>query len=173
MQNEPHSQNDASPAVTETESAPVGSELRGVRGWLLFLCVVLTVLSPLRGIVLLSQSYTESAPYFEVIPGLKTLVFIDLPLSLIVIALSIHAGVSLWTIRPKAVQTAKRYLYLYLGYQALASALPFTVGLPSEANQELATEVAKGLPQGVLFAAIWLTYLKKSSRVQATYLDAA
>jgi hypothetical protein len=42
-------------------------------------------------------------------------------------------------------------------------------GLPSAANQAMMGEVAKNTFRGVIYFAIWYSYLNKSKRVRATY----
>jgi hypothetical protein len=67
------------------------------------------------------------------------------------------------------VQTAKRYLLCFLGYQVIAAVLPFTAGLPSSANEAITAEVVKNVVRGVFYVAIWYSYLNGSKRVKATY----
>lgn len=162
-------------AVFGASSVPGTGEAKykGVKGWLLLLCVGLTILTPIRALVTIGQGYSQSSPHFDRFPGLRVLMIIDIPLSLALVALSVHAGVSLWSIRPRAVQITRRFFYLMLGYLAISCVLPFTAGLPSEANSAMAAEVAKGVIQGLITAAIWLSYLTKSKRVRATYPDSA
>jgi hypothetical protein len=85
------------------------------------------------------------------------------------IAFSIYAGVGLWSIRPGAVRTAKKYFLFYLGYAVIAAALPFMAGLPSAANEAVIGGAVKGTLGGLVSFAIWYSYLNKSERVKATY----
>lgn len=62
---------------------------------------------------------------FDMYSGWKTVFIIDATLSVFLTIMSIRAGLALWAIKPKAVQIAKNYLLLYLGYSVIASILPF------------------------------------------------
>ena len=74
----------------------VASQYKGVGGWLLWLCLGLTVFSPLLTLAMLTKSYLDSAQYFARVPALATLVAVDTILSVALMAFSIYAGLGLW-----------------------------------------------------------------------------
>jgi hypothetical protein len=148
---------------------PFQSRCKGVGGWLLLFCLGLTVFSPLLTLGSLAVSYSDVSQYFEQIPGLLHLTVIDTLLSVGLMGFSIYAGVGLWSIRPGAVRSAKRYLLCCLWYQAVAAVLPFMAGLPSAASEAMIPEVVKQTVRGVIHVAVWYSYLCKSQRVKATY----
>lgn len=141
----------------------------GVGGWLLLLCIVLTIASPLRTLYNLVSSYNELSPAFDLFPGIQNLFYIDLILSVFITVLSIRAGIALWRIKPNAVKTAKTYFWFFLGYSVIAAFLPFTAGLPSVANEAMIPEVIKIMIQSLIYFGVWYGYLSLSKRVQATY----
>ena len=145
------------------------SEKSGVGGWLLLLCFALTIGSPLSTLYNLITFYNETATLFDLCPGLRNLLYIDGFLSVVLMALSIRAGIALWTIKQNAVKIAKNYFWIFMGYSVVAIFLPFTAGLPSEANDAMIPEVIKGFVQSLIFFGIWYSYLKVSKRVKATY----
>jgi hypothetical protein len=144
---------------------------KGVGGWLLLLCFALTIGSPLRTLYSLIASYNTTSQYFDQFPGLQNLLYIDGFLSIFLMALSIRAGIALWSIKPRAVRIAKNYFLIFLGYSVIAIFLPFTAGLPSEANDTIISEVTKGTIQSLVFFGIWYWYLNESKRVKATYIS--
>lgn len=150
-------------------AAPVEPRYKGVGGWLLLFCLGLSVFSPLITLGSLVASYSESSQYFDRFPGLLATIVIDTFLCVGLMVFSIYAGVGLWRTRPGAVQTAKRYLLWSLAYYAVAAVLPFMAGLPSQANDAMMAEVVKETVRGVVYFAIWYSYLNKSERVKATY----
>jgi serine/threonine protein kinase len=160
-----------SPRVSTNPASQPEHSYHGVQGWLLLLCVALTVISPLISIFAILKSYNETSQHFVEFPGLKVTTHVDIFLSLALIMLSIRAGVILWQGRPRAVQTARRYFYLSLGYLVVAVMLPFSAGLPSEVNGAMADEALIQMPQYVFGPVIWLLYLSKSKRVRATFPD--
>jgi Protein of unknown function (DUF2569) len=142
---------------------------RGVGGWLLLLCVGLTILGPLFAVASLTGSFREVSPLLDQFPGLMVLMVVDTTLTVGLMAFSIYAGVALWQIRPGAVSTAKRYLLWSLVYLPVTAVLPFMVGLLSESHPAMLKEIARDTLRGVIATAIWYWYLTKSKRVKATY----
>ncbi|MCM2315177.1 MAG: DUF2569 domain-containing protein [Thermoanaerobaculia bacterium] len=138
------------------------SALIGVRGWLLFLCILLTIVSPLLGLG--SIAVVASSPgnlgvilLFAIVVGAE-------------VALNLVAGLRLWQRRPGAVRFAKRVLVLNLILGAFTILLDPNAGDYSSAESGAA--VARGCSswlRAAIFTAIWYSYLSKSKRVAATY----
>ena len=144
----------------------------GVRGWLLVLCVVLTIISPLLSLRNLITSHNEMSQFpeiFEMFPGLETVFYIDGFLSIALIILCVRAGLALWTIKPNAVKIAKNYLLIFLGYTVVTIFLPFTAGLTPEIRTLIIQEIIRESIRSFIFFGIWYTYLNVSERVYATY----
>ena len=156
-------------APPPSTSIPTEPQYKGVGGWLLLLCLGLIVFGPLITLGSLAAGYRESSEYFDQFPGLLVIIVIDTFLSLGLMAFSVYAGIGLWRVRPGAVQMAKRFLLCFLGYLVVAAVLPFMAGLPSAANEVMIVEVIKEMFRGVIYFAIWYTYLNKSKRVRDTY----
>ncbi len=146
-----------------------GIDYSGVKGWLLMLCVTLTILDPLTGFFTLMGITNLLKPHFNEDPGLFKIVLIQGICSTCLIVYSMYAGVSLWKIVPKALTTAKQYLRLLFCYSFFAIFLPVLVGL-SEKTQ---TDFYKMNPLNnilvMAYVSIWYLYLLKSRRVRATY----
>jgi hypothetical protein len=155
--------------AADTSLAPAEPRYKGVGGWLLLLCLGLTVFTPLLTIRLLAMGFSESSKYFNQFPGLLVITVTDTVLSLGLMAFSIYAGTGLWSIRPGAVQMAKQYLLCFLGYQAIAAILPFMAWLPSAATKAMIGTIAMNTLRGVIYFAVWYSYLNMSKRVTATY----
>ena len=153
----------------ETLVVPQASQYVGVRGWLLLLCLALTVFSPIATVFFLVANYQGAAQYFEQFPGLRLIGQIDIVLSVGMMAFSVYAGVGLWRKKHNAVRIAKAYLWTYLGYSIVASGLPFAAGLPSSTHEAMIIEVVKNLFRALLFFALWYAYLNGSKRVKATF----
>jgi hypothetical protein len=169
MNETPNSPIDQAAPPPLSPAASVEPRYKGVGGWLLLLCLGLTVFSPLITLVSLATSYSVSSQYFDRFHGLLVITVVDTLLSAGLMVFSVYAGVGLWSIRPGAVRTAKRYLLWFLGYHAVAAILPFTAGLPSAANDAMIAQVLKDTVKGVVYFAIWYSYLNRSERVRATY----
>jgi len=155
-----------------TESAKMETpqpQKKNVGGWLLLLCLVLTIFSPIMTFYSLATSFTELERQFMAYSGLKTIFYLDTVLSTILMIFSVRAGISLWRVLPGAVTRAKNYLYLYLGYTGISSILPFMVGLPSILTQAMLPIVFTGVVRSVIFFSIWFAYLNRSKRVKETF----
>ena len=149
----------------------VGKDYKGVRGWLLLLCVSLAILDPFAGFINIMAVTDTLKPYFEQDPALFKLVLIGGVCNICLLVYSMYAGMSLWRAAPNAVMSAKRYLVVLFHYSFFSIFLPQLVGL-SEKTQ---TEIYKTSPINnlivMLYASMWFLYMRKSKRVRATYGD--
>lgn len=147
----------------------INKDYKGVKGWLLLLCVSMAILTPMTGLTSLLAVSDTLKPYFDKDPALFKLVLISGICNICLLVYSMYAGVSLWRIVPNAVVTAKRYLVVLFHYSFFSIFLPQLVGL-SEKTQ---TEFYKDNPIFnllVMFEAfMWYLYMRKSKRVKATY----
>ena len=147
----------------------VGKDYKGVRGWLLLLCVSLAILDPFAGFINIMAVTDTLKPYFEQDPALFKLVLIGGVCNICLLVYSMYAGMSLWRTAPNAVISAKRYLVVLFHYSFFSIFLPQLVGL-SEKTQ---TEIYKTSPINnlivMLYASAWYLYIRKSKRVRATY----
>jgi len=102
-------------------------------------------------------------------PSLEKWFYIDGLLNLVLMGLSIRAGIALWTVKPGAVKTAKNYLLIFLAYTGISVLLPFMAGLPTEVNDAMAPAIIESVFHALIFFGVWYSYLNKSKRVKATY----
>jgi hypothetical protein len=147
----------------------VDKDYKGVKGWLLLLCVSMAILTPMTGLISLVAVSDALKPYFDQDPALFKLVLISGICNICLLVYSMYAGVSLWRATPNAVTSAKRYLVVLFHYSFFSIFLPQLVGL-SEKTQ---TEIYKDNPLYnlivMLEACLWYLYMRKSKRVKATY----
>jgi hypothetical protein len=127
-----------------------------VRGWLLLLCILLTVWNPATMAVVAASRVGGGVPA-------STMVLALLGVRLIVTSIGVAAGMALWHKRPGAVLLAKASLVLsaieVIGRLSTRSGL-------SEAPPGTRLPLALTL---IVFNAAWYLYLEKSRRVRATY----
>lgn len=144
---------------------------QGVKGWLLLLCVSMTILTPVTGFIGLTAITDTLKPYFDQDPALFKLVLISGICNICLLVYSLYAGISLWRIAPNAVTSAKRYFIVLFHYSFFSIFLPQLAGL-SEKTQ---AEIYKTNPLYnllVMFEVfLWYLYLLRSKRVRATYGD--
>lgn len=157
--------------LRKNRDEPASNQYKGVNGWLLFFCVSLTILSPLFTLANISKGYSTATKLADRLPSLMTATIIDSAVSFMIMAFSILAGVSLWSVRPNAVKIAKAYLIALLVYSVLEIPL-FIVTLPSEASDAFMRQSTVAVVRTLLYVGLWYSYLSKSKRVKATYFDA-
>jgi hypothetical protein len=153
----------------EADAVAQDSKLRGVRGWLLFFCVTLVFLNPLATLGVFGLSLSQLAPLFNRFPGLLTLAAVDGIVSLVLMSLSVYAGVSLWRARPGAVKSARMFLIAGVVYLLVSPLFTLLAGLPEGAALAALPDAYLAVGRALLYYAIWLNYLNTSKRVKATY----
>ncbi|HEY4265755.1 MAG TPA: DUF2569 family protein [Micropepsaceae bacterium] len=145
------------------------TRLQGVRGWLLALCLYLTLLIPLLAVLGLVGAWQAAARSATLQNALVYEAVLELGLA----GFAFYSGIALYRRRPNATSIAKIYFItmLTLGVLGLGIALVGAVWQLSDralANQLRGPAVVAGLRQIVL-AVAWLLYLERSRRVHATY----
>ena len=144
----------------------------GVKGWLLLFCIILTIIVPLGSFFNLYAGWIDTYEYFDEISGLNTFVYADSLLSILLVLLSVRAGIALWKIKPRAIIITRNYLLIFLGYTILSTQFLANIsGLSDDIIESMRPEMQKLLIDGVVFFAIWYSYLGFSRRVKATYYD--
>ena len=142
---------------------------RGVRGWLLVLCVVMTGVGPVISAWLMAEEYAAAAPYFAG-SGLVLAVFVGtLVATGAAVAYGMHAGLRLWRVRPGAVSTAKNALLFGLAVDVVSAAVHTAMGPVAESGWALRGGLTTSLLPGLVFFTLCFAYLNRSARVQATY----
>jgi hypothetical protein len=149
---------------------------KGVGGWLLLFCIVLTALSPLSMMKSLFDKNSGLTPedlqYFDRYPTPRSLEAIGQLLGIGITAFSVYAGIGLWRIRPGAVRTAKLYLLCLLGVKIIGVILGFMVTVviyKIELNYKEKYGGVTILVGSLLNFTVWYSYLSRSKRVKATY----
>jgi len=147
------------------------TQYRGVKGWLLLLCICLTILDPFSAFMTLIAVTNAAKPYFDQYPALFRLVLIGGVCSTFLIVFSIYAGLSLWRVVPNAVTTAKRYFISAFLYALLSMFLPVMVGVSEKSVPEFSQGASLNNVIVIVYLAIWYLYLMRSKRVKATYTE--
>lgn len=164
---------DAPSEVPLTEPEPTQGAVRyaGVGGWLLFFCVSLTVLNPALTLYNVVSGFIGSMAVFGQNLGYSALLATDWLVSLAIGMFSLYAGISLWRIHPKAVQTARVFLFVGMIYTVVAPFSPLLLDLTSSQRSAVLSAAVIAAGRGSLYYVIWLNYLMQSKRVASTYAD--
>ena len=152
-------------------SGPLGAvpAPKGVGGWLLALCLMLTLIGPMLSMVLLAEEFAALAPYLADDRVLQAATLAKIAVTACAVAFGVYAGLRLWAIRPQAVSTAKQALLFGLAADILAALLQVIFGPVSTEEAGWLREATLSLVPGLLFFTLSFAYLNSSARVQATY----
>jgi hypothetical protein len=177
-----------SSATAATTAAPFATSnsadfLYGIGGWLLIFVIALVFIGPLahlRASILGYQHSVESFARARHKYSLYGFYFTEQILGLAFDGYSIFAGIQLWKIRAGAVQRARQFLLALLLFRFLeyGVGLIWTVLMAPDSARSIAVSkfafgnAAMNLLRGVIFAAVWYSYLLRSRRVRATFPDA-
>ncbi len=139
----------------------VQPEYKGVRGWLLFFCVSLTVFQPVYYVgtmALLIRGANNSLPELT---STLTIIFLSG-----ISVYSIYTGVCLWMIRPNAVSLTKLYLIASL---CLLFVFKIFIGKTFNIDSTYDNKWWIECVVGLVYTITWYWYLKKSKRVMSVY----
>lgn len=150
-------------------ASPDMSGRKGVRGWLLVFCLMLTVVGPLISSWLMAERYLSLEPFFAASRSIEAALFISIAIEACSVGFGVYAGIRLWSIRPGAVNTAKRALLIGLAANVVTTALLIATGPASNAEGRLLHEVTMKLIPDFIFFTVCFAYLNKSTRVHVTY----
>ena len=123
--------------------------MSGVRGWLLFLCIVLVIFFPIGVLLELRAVWLriQLIPEPEVAPVVVTVIDVAM------LGLAIAAGLLLYRVRPIGVRLAQIFFLLRLLIAIVAAV----------ENRTAESALA------IIVSLAWLIYLSKSERVRLTY----
>lgn len=150
------------------------NEPRGVGGWLLFFCVVLTIIGPLFWLINTSLEWENFSPRLrQLFPSFIDLCYVETFVLGLILLYGIVTGFRIWSGNVNGKVIARQYLKIrFFGFLVTVTALILIgvmLGLPSQ----LIGFVAEGIPKIVVseggFFFIWWFYFKKSKRVKNTY----
>ncbi len=144
--------------------------LCGVRGWLLFLCIYLTIIAPFFTVLVLAVSYEDAITVAEKFPAFGLLCVMDTIATALLVGFSIFAGYRLWAVRPNAVGIARIFLIIALAYSVVSFVLIFTAaGLPTFLIKAILPAMIRDMVLHSSIVVAWIVYLCISRRVAITY----
>ena len=148
-----------------------GTDLHGVRGWLLLLCLYLMIAMPLIAILGAIGALQRAATAPALQGALLTEVVLEIGLAI----LAAYAGWALYRIRVNAVRIAKAYFIIMFalaifGLGMLLATAPLLSQTEGNAlfNTLRAPATVASIRQAIL-SLVWLIYLQRSKRVRVTF----
>ena len=147
-----------SPNYPSVAAANAGTpELEGVWGWLLFFCLILTVLAPILAI----EEGSSGSLLIDVTVGLK-------------VFFGVFVAINLWSRGDYALTLLRIYFVIGVGLAILRFLITMAaVVMYAHGNQTNAGEAAIfrliAYLVGLVILAAWIAYFRSSKRVKATY----
>jgi hypothetical protein len=149
------------------------NSLSGVQGWLLIFCFYLVILNPLILLENILFEIFEPEIYSTIFSQFNLIFIIESVIVVLLVLYGFHAGIKLWRIKPGAVDSANKFLDLFLIYTIISISTLILIFLITELSLDLSTVAAgiviEDLIISIGFYLIWKSYLKNSIRVQNTY----
>ncbi len=136
-----------------------------VRGWLLALCLMLTVVGPVISVWLMAEEYTT----FANASGSQLAILFSQALTTFSVAFGVYAGLRLWTIKPKAVNIAKSSLLFGLATDVITTGISVAVAPTSWPDAHFLGQTLFHALPGLIFFTVCFAYLNRSERVFATF----
>lgn len=146
--------------------------LNGIEGLLLFLCISLTIITPLINIILLVPFIHNLIVNFELLKTIPNIILYFLILLLFtcfVLILSMISGILLWKKHYKAVFLVKLSLLTNVLTAIFIFILPYCLSLPEHFINQIYASSFRSLLQPIVYSTIWFTYLLSSERVANTF----
>ena len=154
----------------ESQDHTVSNPGEGVGGWLLVLCIVMVVVSPLLGAHNMFSHFQQASSSFEFVAGLQPYLFVLLAIRIFLIMFSMYDGICLWTERPKAVKIAKAFLWTVFVSLIVGVVLAFVmVKWPPDKMSYVYWDIGIEVAETMTFVLACYLYLLKSTRVKNTY----
>jgi hypothetical protein len=149
-------------SLSDSSSAPAE-----VSGWLLALCLILTIVFPATSLYRIISHTIPTAIAAHTLNRILLLSVYSLLFSALAV-LSFVAGLRLWLVKPHAVGFTRRFLLTYLTANAAYFVFWIAVTRPTKqvAYAEMSWYHIVGPAASVFF---WYTYLEHSKRVRNTY----
>jgi len=135
------------------------AKYKGVGGWLLLFCILLTIINPIVSIGLSLRSVWLISGIELPFSGIGFVIALDPIVAIALTLFGCSVGIKLWKVKLGAVAEAQQYLRYVFTWAVFRGVVLAKVD-PGVWHMTL------GMLLGYL---IWSTYLKKSKRVKATY----
>lgn len=145
--------------------------LKGVKGWLLFFCITLTILGPLYGISYLYNNWSMTqTSIIELVPGLELSFWLgNFAISALMIY-GIFVGVKIWNGIENGKSLALKYLKVKLITIVSLEVITLLMLIGESSMITIFIELTLiVIFSELVFFGVWYSYFKKSKRVKNTY----
>ena len=146
---------------------------KGVGGWLAFLIIILTILSPIANIGMLAKEFHDIEAENPIMLHISAYVqykWFSWGLVLIASAVSVVAGYLLWKKHEwKSVRLAIGALWIIGPFSIVLAGLYFYMSFGTEMLNGFIKDTLGTFVKSLFWSIVWTAYLLKSKRVGNTY----
>ncbi|MHB8066522.1 MAG: DUF2569 family protein [Desulfobaccales bacterium] len=159
------------PSKSEKREAP-----KGVRGWLLLLCINLTIIIPALCLYnVISIYYFINSPLNQLIilisKNLSIYHMVIVAIMVFSATLSFCSGLQLWDVKPAAIKFTKIFLIIQLFLSFVIAIIQSLMPFPFGSGDNNYVIIVKTIIPSLIYFSLWYAYLSKSSRVHNTYSE--
>jgi hypothetical protein len=147
---------------------------QGIRGWLLFLCLNLTIIIPFSFLYQVNcawQIFYSSGTQVQIVIFKQSLLYnvISITAMIFLSMFSFYAGLRLWGTKPQADKTTKLFLITQLTLMTIILSLRPLLLFSLDGNADSLGDIIMGLIPYISYFMVWYLYLCYSRRVRNTY----
>lgn len=161
------------PVLLSHDSSVVIIGPKGVGGWLVIFCILLTIISPLIVVAQLVSTWIQSESAFVRFPTIKTIMLWESFGSIVLLVYGFIVGCIIWSGNLQGRSIARRFLLIrlfgFIGIELVG--LVMMRGLPGEVVSGGVGGVVGAVFKAVVSFLVWWFYFKISRRVRNTYGD--
>lgn len=143
----------------------------GVGGWLLFFCVLHTILAPIISVVVMASRWERAEPTFVSFPSLEAAIIFANVQTIAILVYGFVVGRMIWSGNLQGHTLARHYLLIRLFWSIGVGIIAILI-MPDLPNQRMSA-VTRHFVVGVFLELShflpWWFYFKKSKRVRNTY----
>jgi len=145
------------------------SQLKGIGGWLLFFCIILTILTPVVILGVIGATSTLSDSIQDRFPAYVRLITIGQIINFGFFFYCLYVGIALWQTKKGAVSKVQMFLIAYACFALLRAVMPYLGDLSGDIKTRLVNIYGLNAIRVFFFSLIWHQYLARSVRVKNTF----
>ena len=139
---------------------------KGIGGWLLLFCIVLTIITPLLSVTQIVSGYANTS---ITNPAVKVATLIESGIAGLLHFYGFVTGCIVWSGNKNGIIYAKRFLLINLiGFFAIATSVALLFDAPDARHKVIGSYILL-VPKEIAFFTIWWFYFKCSKRIKFLY----
>jgi len=139
---------------------------KGIGGWLLLFCIVLTIITPILSVSQIISGHVNAG---GMTPAVKTATIIESVGAVLLHFYGFVTGCIVWSGNKNGAVYAKRFLIInIIGFFAIATSVALLFDSPEARHKAIGSYILL-IPKEIAFFTIWWFYFKYSKRIKFLY----